>query len=494
MMYTIDCDIIEKAREQLNLANNCYAEVWDASKKQNVKDLQNKLDSAGYFSSFRRSVTENKKNLMTVMNAIKLSLEDYEKLDKSGKGSFASDGSKYSYGVFADMMALGTGVSYAGYQIYQFESSGKSLTSDFNDLYAFKNTLVYQCTSVEAGMGEWSNYGLYLDTLIQAFGGDLGIIDNYTDEMLESALAQVLMSLPDSEAMDSFETLDELATYSGIENLDKWISALKKILSTYAEGGKSFDDIKLDENFQKLMSQLPADIRDQTAGWISSAYAAQILGDTVSELTDKIERLDTYIDVIMHCLNDYSVQVSYLDTMEDALLSAGFSGESLLAKIREMKENYQNEYSYAMDKVGNLIVKEVKTTATKEIIKKVSTLIPCVKDVDLGLSLSSTVAQLENADEISAIKGLGGLYQYDYCLSAAYQNYVDMMNENVATEADMQEADKIYTLLKQTKIKEYDYMLTLCERRDQKLFEEYHVKYTELTGEAWNNHAAVCTW
>ena len=69
-----------------------------------------------------------------------------------------------------------------------------------------------------------------------------------------------------------------------------------------------------------------------------------------------------------------------------------------------------------------------------------------------------------------------------------------MMNAGIATQADMEEAERIFTLLKQTKIQEYEHMLSLCERRDTRLFEKYHFKYYQLTGEAWNDHSLTSSW
>ena len=107
----------------------------------------------------------------------------------------------------------------------------------------------------------------------------------------------------------------------------------------------------------------------------------------------------------------------------------------------------------------------------------------------MGSGLVSAAAKVQNADEISAIKGLGGLYQFDHVLTSTYENYAQMMNAGIATQADMEEAERIFTLLKQTKIQEYEHMLSLCERRDTRLFEKYHFKYYQLTGEAWNGHS-----
>ena len=164
-------------------------------------------------------------------------------------------------------------------------------------------------------------------------------------------------------------------------------------------------------------------------------------------------------------------------------------------KIRELKETYQSDVlSYALDQVGDLVVDEVKNTAIGEIIKKAGKEFPGIKGVLWGVDWVSAAAKVQNADEISAIKGLGGLYQFDHVLTSTYENYAQMMNAGIATQADMEEAERIFTLLKQTKIKEYEHMLSLCERRDTRLFEKYHFKYYQLTGEAWNGHSLTSSW
>lgn len=485
-MYRFDKDEVEEARIQLELAYDRHDGVWDAAVQQYVKTMVQETECEDAYNRFKNQLSQGIHQLMTLISAVKTSMDEYAQLDEAGASSLTSKDGSYTYGIFADSMALGTGISYAAYEMYRFESGGKSLASDFNDLGSFLQTDVYKYSSMEAGMAEWSNYLLIVDALTQGVGINLGFVDDYTEEMLESALSGVLMSLPDSRAESGYETLDQLADYSGIEDMDKWISAMKKLLSTYAKGAESFDKIELDEDFRNLMNQLPSDLRNIVSGSIGSVYSAQIIGDTVSELTDRIERLDTYIDVVMHCFNDYSVQVSYLDTMENALLSAGFAEGDLVYKIREMKENYSDNFSYALDKVGDLIIKEVKSTGSKELIKKAVDACPVIKYVDFGLSATSTVSKVMSAEEISAVKSLNGTYIYDRALSQSYQNYVDMMNAGIATEADMQEAERLFTLLKLTKTKEYEQMLTLSERRDPELFAEYNRKYFALTGKFWN--------
>ena len=340
------------------------------------------------------------------------------------------------------------------------------------------------CSIGAAKMGYFSSKAVKKTLREKIYQKLLRLGNSYNEQVKTSEVVQVAV-----------EGVDQLETYSGIENLDKWIGSLKKLLSTYAQSAKTFDEIKLDKNFKKLMGELPEDLQKMLGEAIGSVYTAQIAGDTISELTDKIERLDMYIDVVMHCFNDYSVQVSYLDGLENALAAAGFPESAVTDKIRELKETYQSDVlSYALDQVGDLVVDEVKKTAIGEIIKKAAKEFPGIKGVLWGVDWVSAAAKVQNADEISAIKGLGGLYQFDHVLTSTYENYAQMMNAGIATQADLEEAERIFTLLKQTKIQEYEHMLTLCERRDTRLFEKYHFKYYQLTGEAWNGHSLTSSW
>ena len=493
-MYKFDSQSVEKAISPLRQAEESFRQVRDRLSKKNIKDLAARLDTEGGLMSARKAAVSAVSWAQHLQADIKATIADYAELNEKGKKSLLFQGDRFSYGAFAGAAGLASVIGYENYQIYQFESSGKSLISDYNDMYSFRSNWLYESGQQSVSMSKWSDYGLMLGMTLESLGLPFNTMEEYNEELLESAMGSILGGLPDLQSMENFETLDQLEQLSGIENLEEWISALKKVISTYAKAGESFDEIELDEEFKKLMKQLPSSVRGMVSDAIRSAYWAEIAGDAISGVTDAIEYLDTGIDVIMHCLNDYSVQVSYLDTWEDALLAAGLDGGPVLSKIRELRKNYQNDFSHALDEVGNLITDELADTAKKEIIKKAAKLCPVVKWADLGLSLSSTVAKLEYADEISAVQGLDGLYQLDQNLTTSYQNYVDLMQEGIATEADMQEAERLFNLLKQTKINEYSHMLTLCEGHDLDLFNQYHLKYIELTGEPWKDYKRATLW
>ena len=490
-MYKFDSQSVELAVDPIRQAEEGFRQVQDTLNKKDIVNLAGELDSQGMLAAARKAAVNAVGWAQHLQADIKATIADYVELNEKGKNSLLFQDGRFSYGSFAAMTGLASVIGYESYQIYQFESSGKSMISDYNDVYSFRNTWVYKSGQQSASISQWSNY----EMMLEALGLPLNAIEEYNEGLLESAMGSILGSLPDLRSAENFETFDQLEKYLGIENLDKWIGSLKKLLSTYAQSAKTFDEIKLDKNFKKLMGELPEDLQKMLGEAIGSVYTAQIAGDTISELTDKIERLDMYIDVVMHCFNDYSVQVSYLDGLENALAAAGFPESAVTDKIRELKETYQSDVlSYALDQVGDLVVDEVKNTAIGEIIKKAGKEFPGIKGVLWGVDGVSAVSKVQNADEISAVKGLGGLYQFDQVLTSTYENYAQMMNAGIATQADMEEAERIFTLLKQTKIKEYEHMLSLCENMDTRLFEKYHFKYYQLTGEAWNGHSLTSSW
>ena len=492
-MYKFDSQSVEKAISPLRQAEESFRQVRDRLSKKNIKDLAARLDTEGGLMSARKAAVSAVSWAQHLQADIKATIADYAELNEKGKKSLLFQGDRFSYGAFAGAAGLASVIGYENYQIYQFESSGKSLISDYNDMYSFRSNWLYESGQQSVSMSKWSDYGLMLGMTLESLGLPFHTMEEYNEGLLESAMGSILGGLPDLQSAENFGTLDQLEQYSGIEDLDKWISALKSVLSAYAKAGAAFDEIELDEEFKKRMEELPASVQERVSGASGSMLTAEYAED-ITKMTDTIERLDTCIDVVMHCLNDYSVQVSYLDTWEDAMLNAGLDGGFVLSKIRELRETYQSDFTYALDKVEELITDEIKNTGKKELIKKAAELCPVVKWADLGLGLSSTVAKLQFGDEISAVQGLDGLYALDQNLTTSYQYYTELMQAGIATEADMQEAERLFNLLKQAKTKEYSHMLTLCEGRDIDLFNQYHAKYIELTGEPWKDYSAASIW
>ena len=147
-----------------------------------------------------------------------------------------------------------------------------------------------------------------------------------------------------------------------------------------------------------------------------------------------------------------------------------------------------------MRELGDYVKSEVKKGVTKTTLSGLSKLVPAVKGVDFGLRVISEGANVLFGDEAKAYEGLGGLMQYDRVLTVSYENYVRMMEDGVATAADMEQADRVFELLRATKAKEYEHMMSLCEGKDEGLFQQYYKKYYQLTGKTYGDHPASYQW
>ena len=492
MVRYLNPEAYQAAQGYLKKADECYRKLYSAMRQNSVYNFENAMDTGGVIEDFRQRVIANWRKLQQLQQEMACYLEEYQ--DAQARGS-AALGREYMeqhvYGTFGTLAAA-SAVSYEAYKTYRFASASKSFSQDYNDLYSFMQTDFYKNAVGKAGLTEWSNYGLYLDSFASLFGGSTGAIQEYTDELLESALGSIVDGLPGvkEEATSFSGTFSALEDLLGLENLDGWAKQLKTVLESCAKAEVPWERVQAEPTFQSLMSLWPQEAREIYEGMLKRAYLLQTAGEKLGDVMDSIDLLDQGIDLINHWFSDYSVQVSYLDSMEEALLNAGFSHGPVHEKIQEMRETYTSSFQYTLEKLGDNLEGEIK----KAVTQKVTGSIPLLKNVDFGLRVVSETSSLLFSDEVSAYKGLAGLMQYDQALTASYDQYVCMMNDGVATAADMAQADQVYELLKATKAKEYEYMMTLCEGKDRALFNQYHQKYYELTGKAFENHVISPDW
>lgn len=467
----------------LDKANETYAKVYHAMNKAHIRNLESIIDTNGLIEEYRQKVIKNKKRLMNLQAEMKAYLKEYEAAQSkvNFSDSYLDD---HVYGTFGTL-ATTAAIDYTAYKTYQFAQSGKSFATDYNDAYSFMYSDIYQDMYNQISISEWSNYELYLDAILPI---NTGAIDNYTNTMLETALASLLESIPGTEPDLTADGLwDQFSDLTGIEAVDKWLSLLKSVLSECAANQVPFDVAKNMDTVKAVLDMFAPEERGLFLEQLANVYNTTLITEGISTVSDAFEILDVCVDSLVHCYNSYAAQVSYLDSMQTALLNAGFAHGPVHDKIDELRKHYEDEFSYALDKATDYVVKQGKGAVKKAVIKKATEYIPIVKDVDFGLKVVDTAGDIIYADEISAFKTLGGLTQYDSALTTAYEQYIDMMEAGVATAADMREADRIYTILRSTKVKEYESILSLCEGRDQNLFNNYNQKYYELTGKYYNN-------
>ena len=184
-------------------------------------------------------------------------------------------------------------------------------------------------------------------------------------------------------------------------------------------------------------------------------------------------------DCILHCVTDYSTQISYLNAMEEALLAAGFNRSATINAIHKLRREYDDKFYYAAAQVGEKLADKLFGKVEKQVVGSV----PGLGLAENIMGAYSKTMRMVYASDISADKALMGLQQYDAGLTRAYQKYVDLMAEGKATVHDMEQAEKIYTLLGAVKQKEYKAMMQLTKDVDQILYHKYSQKYDALTNE-----------
>ncbi|MCI9068080.1 MAG: hypothetical protein HFI65_05310 [Lachnospiraceae bacterium] len=478
----------------LRQADDLYGQMFMRFGDPGVQDVIRACDKSGRMEEVKQRTITNKKRLMALVREMEAHERELDRIRLKGQEEL-SDVSAGGFGDF-DLILAGGAVSYEGYKTWQYSQSGKTFGEDYNDAWGFVfQSGVFREANIKAGLGEVSNLELYIPTVAEAFNQSFAfglldtsflrdtIYDDYTDELLENALAGILEGLPGIEPKVSIDGLsDRLENLTGIDNIDKWMKGLSSIIKKCAENGMTAEDILKSADLQLAIQCLSDDEREVFYTMFRRTYKANKLAGQLGDVAGAIGNVDTLVELLVHCLNDYSGQVAYLDTMEDALLAAGFTRGPVVGKIAEMKKLYQSDVLKSLDTLGDFVWDEASGFAKKKLVEKAASAIPLVREVDFGLKILDTSADILFADKAAAVKGLNGLIQYDAALTRTYERYVALMEAGIASEADMKEADKLYDILLSTKTKEYEHMMNLCEGKDEKLYQIYARKHGELTG------------
>lgn len=367
--------------------------------------------------------------------------------------------------------------SYPQYRSYQFFQSGKSFSKNYNDIGSFIESKLFRVSSgVMIGSQKLTDFITWIDMGISEFTHK----SYYTATLANNALISILGSLPNAGTEAFSGSIDFVENSLGINTLEDWIKYTVSMVKTLAEGGKpgleilgDLEDeglLKLfkEETYRKMARNLLTWILDEDS-WQTLYNAADSAGNVI----DCLEWIDIGFECFGHFMTDYSVQLSYLDSMEEALYSAGLYNATPL--IDEVRLEYENGVYHAAKKIGMEAMKEVMKGTIKDTGKKLS-----------GISLASklfstygTTMKLLNNGELKADESLAGLCQFDGALTIAYERYVRMMEDGVATTEDMEQADKLFTILVAAKKKEYKNMMEIAEGTPD--YNIYKAKYDELS-------------
>jgi len=473
-----DAEGYDRIISQAQKAEEAYREAYTAVKRQDVVNFAAGVRKYGVsteaIDAYKNSVTEGYRSIQTLVRTLKEVRADYLHTLEQGKQTIQSvTMNDHAYG-WIDMGAAGgaAATAYAGSAAWYFVSSGQSFSESFNDMDAFTRSAAYKDAMNKAGLSKWSDTGLLIDTYAPWIG--LNAADDYTDGLLESAMAGILDGLPDREMVTTPGTLEQLGEAMGVENIDDWIGELKTLMTAYGTASKPWQDFLRSEEYKQLMKQVKEEdvrrvfgktIEELLNNTPEGSFEAYVASDALGKFTDVVDRLDLVIDIGLRFANDYSAQIGYLDAMEEGLIQAGFAHGPVLELIDKMQRTYESEFEYGIEKSCDYLWNEAKGGLISEAIKGADKYLPGLKQADFGLKLISGGAKIAWGDEISAYEGLAGLRQYDRCLTVAFENYAQMMKDGVATPEDVEQADKLFELLRATRIKEYDHMIALSKNK-----------------------------
>ena len=376
---------------------------------------------------------------------------------------------------FSEMEVSSKSERYAGYISYEWNWQNFDFSRDYNDIYSFTNSSTYNFKNAAiTGRSEWDNTKLYWQWLT-------GNLDEYTDELLEASLMSTLDAMADTMA-SSGGLNGEFKTLTGQKNWDKWVGTVSKLLESYMKAGKSRAEFFASDDFKKVCQEFDYQLNIPLKTicerifnekvWSGMAHVAK----TAEKTADFISYLDPMFKAMQNVCADYSTQISYLDTMQNSLLAAGYPYGPVHKIINEAREKYNDALYRFSDDFCVVIEKAV----TKKAKKTVGEMVPIVGNVDRWLGYFSTSAKLFHGNTIAADKALMGLKQYDAVLTNTYEKYQKMISDGVASQADMKEADRIFRILCTTKQQEYKNMMTMCSKGSAD-YQKFQRKYNELT-------------
>lgn len=377
----------------------------------------------------------------------------------------------YDVSAFGPAVTAAVVAAYPTYQCYQFLlNSELSFSKNFNDIGVFMNSDFYKAKSLlQTGYSMMTDWRLWGKTIT----GDL---DDITGEWLEASLKGVLNSMPDAAAagFTGVVSWTKAATDGTVLGIDSWVKEVASLAKKYAEAGKSREEFLACDELGYLKSMV-AGMDDKTLeqfldGFLDKeAWEACIdLADTAdkaAKLAERVKWIDLACESMSHAITDHSAQLQYLAAMKKALEEDGNIYGPAYQCIEKVERDYRNSAVHAINSAWGPIRDDLVSSLKKDLISAAKEsggkIGGQLIQADKVLSTGSTVVKLMAGKDIEADKALMGLRQYDEVLTRAFEGYAEKMRDGMASESDMQDAERLYQLLLGTKKKEYESMIQM---------------------------------
>lgn len=476
----LDTDEYRAAQKKLEQADEKLSNTYHKLTSGYFETLKNEHDRHGSLAAAIRNFIEVKGRIGDLAAAMASYLADWEETQAKGIGSIdgvtviSSDYRGDSFGSIYEEEKLRAS-DYSSYRFYNKIVSGRSFLTDYNDLTSFRTSSVYKELEFLLGNTKINDYGLYASI----FGSTA-----YTDKLMTDSLDSILTYFPGDRSLsiEDFETGDWEALEEQLDapGLAEHLSRFEVLLKLYGNGTLSEEKMK---EMQSLMKVLGTEFKKFPGG--------QEMFKKLSKAFEKgevaMQGVELLMDGIYCMVSNYSNQIAYLDSLKESMLAVGYWEDSSLMKhIEEMRELYNDKVAKFAESVFDT-GKEIGGEIIKEGICKS---FPLLEAIDKGLSAVSSVGHLAGGDRLKAAEELMGLYQYDQQLLETYERYEQLIRDGVATEADFQKAEKLYDLVRASKIKQYENIKTIAAGqgllgRDEEWYNLACEKLEELQSEVY---------
>lgn len=422
-----------------------------------------------YFEEIINRLNRQIKRLNEINNAIDEMIKDINKdVDISYRSASTIEPGDIDFNQYISQAR----VNYDKYITYHLFDNDKYydtniFSNKFNDLPAFLRSSDYEFYNTMNGLSQITDLSLWREAFL---GQNTTFNNSYSQVRIQAALISLLENIPDTSLQSSMEEVTDLGKLrlklEG-EN-DKYYFSFCEYLYKFIKSSNSTGSAIMDEWFYFMSkdSGLTGEIKDI----YSEMFKKYVFGDTAFELVDQlkdafkgidkiedaIEYTDKVLTIVNHINTDYTRQIAYIDSFQESLAAAGFyySGSPLVTALQDIKAQFTNDAYY----VTKEVYKEIEKEGSKLTVKAVLEVVPELKLADSILKLFESGVKLAAGDQISNVQKLEGMQMYDLALTRSYENYIDMMQQGVADEEDMKNADKTLELLIANKISEYKAM------------------------------------
>lgn len=422
--------------------------------------------------------------LNALLQAMNSYYAEYTGMLESSQGTMDEvDVSNQMYGSFEAILAgsaAATAAVYAGSSAYQFHQAGFSFSNDFNDAEIYMSEDYFQHFEVlEAAslVGSWDT--LTLDLLFSGNGPT-----DYSQELMENALLSSLAAVPVYGQQEDMDISSFLADTLGIPDLE---SELSDILSWF---NKKVENGEVDGLVNQLCEKLEKMLREKGCknpvamemieSLSSKAFLLEFFGKFASWGLDITKGAEFLVNTWAHLTANHIQQLSYLESIENALATCGYQGGSLLDTIDQLKENFESAESYVWDMCFDKIEETVEQYGAsvvdgafddmimgvcKKVCPSLAQFVPAdfspLAGANVFLDGVSGAVDFVAGDLVNAVETLRGIQMYTTPLISSYESYMRMMDAGIATAEDVAQAENLFELIRASKMKEYECIQTL---------------------------------